>query len=589
MKATGETGWEKGCAMLLGKLIDGVSGLSVRASAAGHESLRICDVTEDSRTVLPGSLYIARKGETADGNSFIPAALAAGAVAVLSDNPNTILPKDPKHPQAVLLTADNVPLVTSLLAERFYGSPSSKLVVFGVTGTNGKTTTTYLIHQLLNAAHVRTGLVGTVFVDDGTEVAAATMTTPPALELSRTLGRMLEAGCQAAVVEVSSHSLDQNRVAAVSFDAAAFTNLTGDHLDYHKDMETYAAAKSRLFKMLPPHGAAIVNGDDPWSGKIAEGCAAPVREVSLQSDGASGKGKQGITARVVKATRWGTEAVFAGPWGETNVSLPFVGPHNLMNALQAASLVWALAQQRGGKIDLTGRMLDMTSLANTLAHASLPPGRLQCLTSPADSVTVYVDYAHTDDALRTVLTVFRDVVPRPVEGASAANAGRVIVVFGCGGDRDRTKRPRMGAVAAELADRIYVTSDNPRTEEPRSIIDAIVSGMPAEARARTVIEPDREQAIHAAIAEAQAGDVVVIAGKGHEDYQILPGAPDAAKGGRATTVKRFFDDRLVARDALALRGIKAVNPQPTIVVRQPSGHSHVRTNGSAATPRTETT
>ncbi len=559
--------------MELGRLID---GLDIRLADSRHASVRICDISEDSRTVLPGSLYIARKGETADGNTFIPAALDAGAVAVLSDNPDTRLPPAPHHPPAALLTSPNVPLAIACLAERFYGNPSSKLLVLGVTGTNGKTTTTYLIHQILNAAHIRTGLLGTVFIDDGVEVAPAAMTTPPALELSRTLARMLEAGCQAAVVEVSSHSLDQERVGAIEFDAAAFTNLTGDHLDYHKDTESYAAAKARLFTMLPETGAAVVNADDPSSPRIARDCRAPIYGTTLNRD-SQRAGWPLIAARITSATRWGTEAVFAGPWGEAPVSLPFVGPHNLMNALEAAALVWAAAQQP--RSPLSGRSLDMPAIASTLAHTSLPPGRLQLLTAPTDPITVYVDYAHTDDALCTVLSVFREVVPRGGEH------GQITVVFGCGGDRDRTKRPRMGAVAAELADRIYVTSDNPRSEEPRSIIDAIVSGMPAAARANTTIEPDRERAILEAIGEATEGDIIVIAGKGHEDYQILP-VPDAPPGSRAT-VKRFFDDRLVARDALAIRGIRAVNPQPTIVVRH-APSPHTRKHATTPAPRTET-
>lgn len=555
--------------MELGRLID---GLDVRLADSRHASVRVCDITEDSRTVLPGSLYIARRGDAADGNDFIPQAIAAGAVAVLSDRPSVVLPTDPRHAPAAFLSSPQLPVATAHLAERFYGNPSSKLLVFGVTGTNGKTTTSSLIHQLLNASHLRTGLIGTVFIDDGTEVAPASMTTPPALEISRTLARMLEAGCRAAVLETSSHALDQGRVAAMRFDVGLFTNLTGDHLDYHKTMDAYADAKARLFAMLPESGAGIVNADDPAAGRLSAACRAPVHRVSLGA--AAGAD---LVARVRRASRWGTDATFTGPWGEAELSLPFVGRHNLMNALEALAGVWAIAQRGSDKLKLDASALSMEALGASLRHATLPPGRLQCLTAPTDPITVYVDYAHTDDALRTVLEVFREVLPR-------GGQGRLVVVFGCGGDRDTTKRPRMGAVAAELADRVFVTSDNPRTEDPRSIIDAIVSGMPAEARARTTIEPDREQAILAAVAEATDGDVVIIAGKGHEDYQILP-AP-AAPGQARGTVKRFFDDRLIARDALAARGIRVRDPD--VVVRAlPSTAPHGKPSHSTA--RTERT
>lgn len=568
--------------MQLGRLIE---GLNVRLADARHAPVRICDITEDSRTVQPGSLYIARRGDSTDGNRFIADAITAGAVAVLSDNPDATLPDlpphavHPPHPDVALLTTTDIAPCTAQLAERFYGGPSSKLLLFGVTGTNGKTTTTYLVHQILNALHIRAGLIGTVFVDDGTEVAEAAMTTPPALEISRTLARMLDAGCSAGVLEVSSHSLSQGRVAAMAFDAAAFTNLTGDHLDYHKTMEAYAGAKAGLFAMLPATGVAVVNADDAQAARMVQGCRAPVYGTSLLT-GKMPAGWTPMRAIIRKATRWGTEATFTGPWGSVDVSLPFVGPHNLMNALQAAGVVWAVAHSPGGKgfEGIDAAALTMEAIAGALAHAALPPGRLQCLTLPEDEITVYVDYAHTDDALRTVLTVFRDIMPR-------GGQGRLIVVFGCGGDRDATKRPRMGAVAAELADRVIVTSDNPRTEDPRQIIDAVVAGMPQQAWAHTAIEPDRETAIHAAIASAHAGDVVIIAGKGHENYQILP-AP-TGPGERRTTTRRAFDDRLVARDALMRRGIDAQNPAPTIIARPPTHHPHAAPNSSRH-PRTDT-
>jgi UDP-N-acetylmuramoyl-L-alanyl-D-glutamate--2,6-diaminopimelate ligase len=552
--------------MQLGRLID---GLDVRLADSRHADLRVCDITEDSRTVLPGSLYIARKGEAADGNDFIPQAVAAGAVAVLSDRPGITLPSHPKHPPAAALYSPDLPRAVAFLAERFYGSPSSKLIVIGVTGTNGKTTTTFLLHQLLNACHCRAGLVGTVVIDDGTETAPASMTTPPALELSRTLARMLEAGCKAAVLEVSSHSLAQGRVAAIQFDAAIFTNLTGDHLDYHRTMDAYADAKAKLFEMLPAGGVAIVNADDAASPRMARDSRAPVTAVHVFDAPAASSTQwpTTVTATLAKSTRWGTDASLRTPWGDTMLHVPFVGRHNVMNATQAIACLAALGQRPSPKASLPAASLTPAGLNQALQHAEPPPGRLQCLTAPSDDIAVYVDYAHTDDALQTVLTVFRELLPR----TTSTSAGRILLVFGCGGDRDATKRPRMGAVAASLADRVIVTSDNPRSEDPRAIISAILAGMPADAVSRVHAEPDRERAIHQSISEARPGDVVLIAGKGHEDYQVLPDTSPNAKP--RATIKRFFDDRLIARDALKARGISARLGAPRVVVSQATPRS----------------
>jgi UDP-N-acetylmuramoyl-L-alanyl-D-glutamate--2,6-diaminopimelate ligase len=559
-----------------------IAGLDVRLTDRPAGAVRVCDITEDSRTVMPGSLYVARRGEHADGRDFVKAAVEAGAVAVLTDDPAVDLPHGHGGGGAgrvALLVTPDIPLAAAFMGERFYGSPSSKLALVGVTGTNGKTTTTYLVHQALNGAGVRCGLIGTVAVDDGTEVAPASMTTPPSLEISRTLARMLEAGCRAAVLEVSSHSLVQQRVAALKFDVGVFTNLTGDHLDYHRTMKQYGAAKAQLFGMLPPGGTAITNAEDPHGAAMVAQTRARVLRCGLEMPGME------CGASVEEATRWETLVKMRGPWGEFHAALPYVGGHNLMNALQAAAAVHAAC----GCLKLAdlpeARRVDATAIGRGLSQASLPPGRLECLTSPADPVTVYVDYAHTDDALRTVLQVLSGAAGAGQQG-EAGDGGKLWVVFGCGGDRDATKRPRMGLAAAELADRVVVTSDNPRTEDPRSIIDAIVSGIPLASHEKVTIEPDRERAIRGAIAKAGPGDMVLIAGKGHEDYQILPAPPlpttptiastdsgaRTAVGGvgtsaspRArTTIRRHFDDRLVAEKALRLRGIEA---RPRVVTR----------------------
>jgi UDP-N-acetylmuramoyl-L-alanyl-D-glutamate--2,6-diaminopimelate ligase len=524
-------------------LADLISGLAVRRVDASHLApaansaaapltpIRVCDLTEDSRTVVPGSLFVARKGAKADGGKFIADALAAGAVAVLTDDAGTTLPRQHGSDPA-LLVADDVPAVSAQIAERFYGHPSSKLRLIGVTGTNGKTTTTWLIHRILNSARMRCGLIGTVVVDDGVQIAAAEMTTPPAIELSRTLSVMVEAGCKAAVMETSSHALHQDRVAALRFDAAVFTNLTGDHLDYHGTMDAYAAAKAKLFQQLPADkGTAIVNGEDPYTDKILQGCKAPVLRCSVgEGTGRSplpgGSGNGGASLCRVTALSMsmnGTQVQLDGPWGTIQEHVHLVGRYNLMNVLQAVAACHAIG-------------LTSQSIARGLAGATAPPGRLEPVTPPGHSFAVFVDYAHTDDALSKVLATVRPLVK---------SGGRLFVVFGCGGDRDRTKRPRMGAAAAKFADVVIVTSDNPRTESPGSIIDQILAGIPAEQRGKVAVQADRMRAIFHAIALARPGDIVVIAGKGHETEQILP-APHAPGG----TVSRHFDDREVARAAL---------------------------------------
>lgn len=527
--------------------------------------LRVCDLTEDSRTVLPGSLFIARRGEKSDGRRFVDDAARAGAIAVLSEDPHLVVPPGVCH---VLAPTGELNRVVAHIAERFYGHASSKLSVIGVTGTNGKTTTTFLIHQMLNALGIRCGLIGTVVIDDGVETAPATWTTPPALEISRTFARMLDSGCKAAVMEVSSHALHQQRVGAVRFVAGVFTNLTGDHLDYHKTMEGYADAKAMLFEMLPAGavssdgqrsgGCAIVNIQDPAHSRMVRDTRA--RIVRCAIDGPlpirGGTAPESlITVSVESADTSGTAIELRGAFGVRRVRLPLVGAFNVMNALQAfASVVevFGPGTQAGLSVD---------QIAGALASTAAPPGRLEPVSREAevagerDPISVFVDYAHTDDALRTVLTVVRDALNRP--HASGKGQGRLWCVFGCGGDRDRTKRPRMGQVASELADRVVITSDNPRTEDAMSIIREVQGGVVARSIEQVVVEPDRERAIRLALFQAQAGDAVVIAGKGHEDYQILPN-PDKP----GTTITRPFDDRQIARRALEERAARSVRPLP---------------------------
>lgn len=555
------------------RIADLIQGLNITlvpgASGAGVAELRVCDITEDSRTVLPGSLFVARKGEKSDGRQFVGAAMASGAVAILTDDAAFVLPhqdRPPPHGPVALLHAGDLSLATAKLAERFYGDPSSKLTMIGVTGTNGKTTTTYLIHQMLNAMGVRCGLIGTVVIDDGTETAAASLTTPPALELSRTLARMVEAGCRAAVMEVSSHALHQHRAGAIAFNAGVFTNLTHDHLDYHGTMDHYADAKAMLFASLPADGVAVVNVQDAGHTRMVRDCAARVLRCRM-SDSRGDAQRGGLPigggtapetvrrARVVGVSTTSTDIEFSGGWhgtdgGEITVRVPLVGAFNVMNALQALAVVHALY---GG----TGEDdFSLAIIGEALAHIAPPPGRLEPVTRNGDAIGVFVDYAHTDDALKTVLSTVRAAMTERTKGGG----GRLWCVFGCGGDRDRTKRPKMGRIASELADKVVITSDNPRTEDAQAIIAEIRGGIDLAHAAKVAVEADREAAIHLAIAQAAAGDCIVIAGKGHEDYQILP---DPAKKG--ATITRHFDDREVAREALKKRGI---TPRPKPGVRK---------------------
>jgi UDP-N-acetylmuramyl-tripeptide synthetase len=601
-------------------------------------NVRICDLTEDSRTVMPGSLFVARRGQKTDGRAFVSQAVEAGAVAILTDDPELRVapPTVPTSPQSgsahaplVLFTPD-IELATAQIAERFYGDASSRLTLIGVTGTNGKTTTTFLIHQILNAIGIRSGLIGTVCIDDGTEVAEASLTTPPALELSRTFARMVEAGCKAAVMEVSSHALHQRRVGALKFRAGVFTNLTGDHLDYHRTMDAYADAKAMLFASLPSAadgGVAVLNIQDPAHTRMKRDCPAEVYRTAIEhplntQTGGGGTASHTVCrARVLDRSTGSTRVLLHGPWSASSddeqrvgieVRLPLVGEFNVMNALQAVTTIYALFGRPAADVALAsdsacvvglgdaaagarhGQTQDggarpmpplvpsvsMAEICEALAHTTAPPGRLEPVTREGEGLSVFVDYAHSDDALRTVLNTLRQSMGRDAAAPPTSDGRQLICLFGCGGDRDRTKRPRMGRVAAELADQVIITSDNPRTEDPRAIISEIVEGIAqaesagtASLMAKVSIEPDRERAIRQAIRKANAGkgtattggphasraeggggkwgDVIIIAGKGHETYQILP---DPDRPGQ--TITRHFDDREVARAALLARHIR---------------------------------
>jgi UDP-N-acetylmuramoyl-L-alanyl-D-glutamate--2,6-diaminopimelate ligase len=454
--------------------------------------LEISGVQEDSRLVRPGDLFVARLGTKTDGKMFIQDATQRGAVAVVTPHP---LPDSPL-PQIVL----NDACAASILANLFHGRPSKAMRVLAVTGTNGKTTTAYLMRHLLNKVDQRCGMIGTVELDDGQQITQSEMTTPGAIEMAQLISRMKQNGCRACATEVSSHALHQGRAAGIFFAGAGFTNLTGDHLDYHGSMENYAEAKASLFASLQPDAVAAINCDDPWADRMIEHCAARLIRFS-----SSNNPRADYRASDVVVSAQGTRFALRTPEGKCPVSMNLIGRHNIENALCAASLVGEVFH------------LLPEQISQGLHDAAGAPGRLETVRC-GQSFAVLVDYAHTDDALKNVLTALRPLTK-----------GKLRVCFGCGGDRDRTKRPRMARVASELADCIYITSDNPRTEEPTSILNEIAAGLDAREKL-ALIETDRRAAIEQALSDAEAEDVVLIAGKGHEDYQIIG------------TTRHHFDD-----------------------------------------------
>ncbi len=485
------------------RLEDLICGLPITVNGGDGIGMEIEGVTEDSRRVRPGWLFVARPGTMHDGAAFCQDAVDRGAIAILC--------REPIEASVSCLLCNDPATIGAMVSERWRGSPGRSLRLIGVTGTNGKTTVAWLVRQVLNLADTRCGLIGTIEIDEGDGGSPASLTTPAAEDISGSLSRMVANGCKAAALEVSSHALEQRRAAGLDFDVAVFTNLSGDHLDYHGSMEAYAAAKARLFEGLESTAIAIVNSDNPASNRMLRDCRARVLRCSMSGS---------ADARVhIEADGLHSLATLTGPWGELRAELALVGDHNAMNALQAV----AVAHEFG---------VDAQAIADALPALVPPPGRLEPVSiEELPGPRVLVDYAHTDDALEKALAAV----------AERKGEGRLWTVFGCGGDRDRTKRPRMGAVAGRLADRVVVTSDNPRSEDPQSIVDAVLKGVPESVW--TTSDPDREAAIRLAIAQADERDVIVIAGKGHEDYQIVA---DGAGG----TCTRDFDDRVVARAAL---------------------------------------
>jgi len=466
-------------------------------------SAQISHVTADSRAVTAGSCFIAVRGPQADGHDYIADAAGAGAAAIVCEDVSNI----PGGPAWVRVP--DTRRAAGPVAQALLGWPARKLTLLGVTGTKGKTTVSYLVRHILAYCGRPTGMIGTVCYDTGGRSVEASNTTPGSVQLASLMAEMVDAGLASTAMEVSSHALDQHRTAGLDFAAAAFTNLTGDHLDYHGTPERYLEAKSRLFTGLTGDATAVLNRNDPACKDIAAWTAAEPLWYGVEADADLSAGVRRIDA---------SGSRFSLTWrGRTvEVSCGLVGRHNVSNCLAAAGMCLAV-----------GAGLD--DVAAALARPIAVPGRLQRVPSAAP-FGVVVDYAHTDDALDNALAALRPMTD-----------GKLIVLFGCGGDRDRTKRPRMARVAAARADRIVLTQDNPRTEDPQQILDDILAGFDETARGKLTVQPDRRAAIEEAIAAAEAADMVVLAGKGHETYQLIG------------TTKHHFDDAEVAAAALAER------------------------------------
>ena len=490
--------------MLLGQLLPGVRVtklfLAHYGGPAQTQDIQITGLQYDSRTVVKGNVFVAIRGTEVDGHRFVQSAVNSGAVVVVVEDESSAPDALMMHAGVCKLVVPDTRAALAAMSRNFWSDPSRSLRLVGVTGTNGKTTTTHLVRAILEAAGERAGLIGTIECRIGDEVRPATHTTPESLELNGLLADMVGKGCTAAVMEVSSHALAMKRVEGVRFQAAVFTNLTQDHLDFHGSMDAYLQAKRILFKMLDPAATAVTNVDDPYGNTVVEGTRA--RVLSYGTVGGAdlratdiALGVRGCNFRMTVAGMSGT------------VTSPLTGRFNISNILAASGVGIALN-------------LPWEAIRAGIASVGSVRGRFEQVVAP-QGWTAIVDYAHTPDALENVL--------RTIHGMKASGVGRVITVFGCGGNRDAGKRPIMGRIASSLSDFTIVTSDNPRGEDPEAIIAQIVAGVPAGREVQ--VEPDRRKAIRKALLAAQRDDVVLIAGKGHETYQVVG------------TTRAHFDDR----------------------------------------------
>jgi UDP-N-acetylmuramoyl-L-alanyl-D-glutamate--2,6-diaminopimelate ligase len=500
--------------MQLKQLVDELAPIRVE----GPLEREVAGIAYDSRRVTPGMVFVAIPGLKTDGHDFISGAIDRGATAIICEKNGFISARVAKIKVADARAA------LACAAAAYYQHPSKKLRVIGVTGTNGKTTVAFMVKQMLEAAGVNSGLIGTVRYEIGERVIPAQRTTPEALEIQQMMAQMIRADCQACVMEVSSHALEQKRVCGVAFDVGIFTNLTQDHLDYHGTMENYFAAKSRLFAALSDgmkKAGAVINIDDAYGARLSRESNIEVQLTYGLSQAAK------IRATRVQLDREATQMVIETPQEKLSCRLPLIGRHNVYNALAAVGAGLVLKVGSG-------------PIQTALNSMKPVPGRLEGI-ALGQPFGVFVDYAHTDDALRNVLTTLREIT-----------SGRLLLAFGCGGNRDAGKRPKMGQVAAGLADLTIITSDNPRRESPEKIAASIEAGYRSVRREGCRVELDRRRAIDELLRAARSGDTVLIAGKGHETCQEF----------EDTVVP--FDDRVYARETLETLGWRSGEEiQPT--------------------------
>jgi UDP-N-acetylmuramoyl-L-alanyl-D-glutamate--2,6-diaminopimelate ligase len=478
------------------------------ASRSGGDP-EVSGLDYNSRRVQPGWVFVAMHGDSSDGNRYIDTALQHGAVAVVTDSK-----KEHRRPHVPWAIAPNGRRALARMSANFYGHPAEKLKIIGITGTNGKTTTSFLCESILRTCGKASALIGTIEYHVPGRVLPAPHTTPEALELNQVFAEAVAAGATHAVMEVSSHALVQERVWGVPYEAAVFTNLTRDHLDYHKDMDSYFKAKSILFAGCgsPPPRAAVINADDEYGLSLAQIKGSASEQVILY-----GIQNGDFRATNIDLRPDGTTFDLLTPEGTTRFETALIGGINVYNILAAAAATFACG-------------CSLKQIVEAVRCFKQVPGRFEKVDC-GQPFTVVVDYAHTDDALRNLTSIARDFVRRGL------GLGRVITVFGCGGDRDRTKRPLMAEAAGQGSDFVVLTSDNPRSEDPIQIIGDALPGL-RKTSTRHEVEPDRKKAIRLALIEAMPGDMVLIAGKGHEKVQIM-------RGGTFP-----FDDVQVAREAL---------------------------------------
>ncbi|HET6511171.1 MAG TPA: UDP-N-acetylmuramoyl-L-alanyl-D-glutamate--2,6-diaminopimelate ligase [Candidatus Kapabacteria bacterium] len=472
----------------------------------------LSDPQYDSRRVTKGSTFVAIKGFTVDGHKFIAASIEKGASIVVIEDGSALSEGDAIAKQVTRIIVKDTRAALAHIAELYFDEPSKKLRIIGVTGTNGKTTTTNVIKQLLEAGNEKVGLIGTIGTWIGDEHIPTTHTTPESRDLSELMARMVSEGVETCVMEVSSHALELKRVAALDFDIAVFTNLTQDHLDFHSDMEAYCKAKQKLFKGLKDTAVAISNADSPYCDKMIGDTIANSHTYGVLKEGDTFGHADLVASNIRQSldiTRFTLSKRYSDESAEFETSL--IGRFNIENVLAALTALY---------FGIEGYSL--TRLAELLPRVQAIRGRFEQVALPNGSIAI-VDYAHTPDALENVIRTARSLMEQ------TGSVGRLWVVFGCGGDRDRQKRPLMGSIASNLADRIILTNDNPRSEDPRDILTQIEAGL--EPGSDYEVIEDRRKAIETALSATSSSDVVVIAGKGHETYQII---------GKETT---HFDDR----------------------------------------------